>query len=69
MGEIGVAVVVLRDGASPPLLEDLRSHAEGRLARHKMPEALLVMDELPRTAMEKVDRRALQTIVATPDAT
>ena len=62
MGEIGVAVVVLRDGASPPLLEDLRTHAEGRLARHKMPEALLVMDELPRTAMEKVDRRALQTI-------
>ena len=67
MGEIGVAVVVLRDGASPPLLEDLRKHAEGRLAHHKMPEALLVMDELPRTAMEKVDRRALQTIVEAPE--
>lgn len=63
MGEIGVAVVVLRDGASPPLLEDLRRHAEGRLAHHKMPEAMIVVDDLPRTAMEKIDRRVLQGLV------
>jgi acyl-CoA synthetase (AMP-forming)/AMP-acid ligase II len=67
MGEIGVAVVVLRDGASPPLLEDLRRHAEGRLAHHKMPEAMIVVDDLPRTAMEKIDRRVLQGLVTGPD--
>lgn len=68
MGEIGVAVVVLRDGASPPLLEDLRSHAKGRLAHHKLPEAMMVVDDLPRTAMEKIDRRALHAIVTAPGA-
>ncbi|MGO9341223.1 MAG: AMP-binding enzyme, partial [Acidimicrobiales bacterium] len=63
MGEIGVAVVVVREGVEPPTLEDLRSHAQGRLARYKLPEDLLVVGELPRTAMEKVDRRKLQVLV------
>ncbi|MGO9343488.1 MAG: class I adenylate-forming enzyme family protein [Acidimicrobiales bacterium] len=63
MGEIGVAVVVAREGVEPPTLEDLRSHAQGRLARYKLPEDLLVVGELPRTAMEKVDRRKLQVLV------
>lgn len=66
MGEIGVAVVVARDPSSPPDLEDLRHYAEGRLAHHKMPEDILVVDELPRTAMEKIDRRLLQKIVSAP---
>ena len=63
MGEIGVAVIVVREGVSPPALEDLRRHAQGRLAHHKLPEDLMVVSELPRTAMEKVDRRVLQTLV------
>lgn len=64
MGEIGVAVVVPRPGQSPPTLVQLRRFAEGRLAHHKLPEAVVVADELPRTAMEKVDRRALVRLVA-----
>jgi acyl-CoA synthetase (AMP-forming)/AMP-acid ligase II len=67
MGEIGVAVVVARDLSSPPDLDDLRHYAEGRLAHHKLPEGLLLVDEIPRTAMEKVDRRALQRLVGTGD--
>ena len=63
MGEIGVAVIVSRSGESPPSLEDLRRHAAGRLAHHKLPEDILVVHELPRTAMEKVDRRVLQRLV------
>jgi acyl-CoA synthetase (AMP-forming)/AMP-acid ligase II len=63
MGEIGVAVIVVRPGADPPALADLRRHAEGVLAHHKLPEDLVVVDELPRTAMEKVDRRVLQRLV------
>jgi acyl-CoA synthetase (AMP-forming)/AMP-acid ligase II len=66
MGEIGVAVVVTRTGADRPTLESLRTHARGRLAAHKLPEAILLTDELPRTAMEKIDRRTLAAMVATP---
>ncbi|HML00673.1 MAG TPA: class I adenylate-forming enzyme family protein [Acidimicrobiales bacterium] len=65
MGEIGVAVVVARPGAPAPTLGDLREFAAARLARHKLPEALLAVEELPRTAMEKVDRRALAGLVGT----
>jgi acyl-CoA synthetase (AMP-forming)/AMP-acid ligase II len=63
MGEIGVAVVVARTGAESPTLESLRTHARGRLAAHKLPEAILLTDELPRTAMEKIDRRLLAQMV------
>jgi acyl-CoA synthetase (AMP-forming)/AMP-acid ligase II len=67
MGEIGVAVVVVRNGADRPTLESLRDHARGRLASHKLPEALLLTEELPRTAMEKIDRRALAQMVLTTE--
>jgi acyl-CoA synthetase (AMP-forming)/AMP-acid ligase II len=64
MGEIGVAVVVVRDGAPAPTLADLRSFGADRLAAYKLPEALVVTAALPLTAMEKLDRRALAAIVA-----
>jgi acyl-CoA synthetase (AMP-forming)/AMP-acid ligase II len=59
MGEVGVAVVVPRDPDDPPTLDDLRAAADGRLARFKWPEALTLVDELPLTPMQKVDRAAL----------
>lgn len=64
MGEVGVAFVVPRDPASPPTLEALRAHAASRLAAYKLPEELRLVDELPLTAMEKVDRRALAAAAA-----
>ncbi|MGH9259579.1 MAG: class I adenylate-forming enzyme family protein, partial [Acidimicrobiales bacterium] len=59
MGEIGVAVVVPLDPAVPPALTDVRSFLADRLAAYKLPEALRLVDELPLTPMQKVDRRAL----------
>jgi acyl-CoA synthetase (AMP-forming)/AMP-acid ligase II len=59
MGERGVAVVVPADRRSPPNLDELRAFAAGRLASYKLPEHLLVRDELPLTTMDKVDRRLL----------
>ncbi len=59
MGEVGVAFVVARDGAVAPTLDELRSHAENRLAPWKLPEVVLVVEELPLTAMQKLDRTAL----------
>jgi acyl-CoA synthetase (AMP-forming)/AMP-acid ligase II len=66
MGEIGVAVVVARDASAPPALHDLRAFAASRLAAYKLPEAIHLVDTLPLTAMEKIDRRALAEQVA-PD--
>ncbi|QXC63042.1 acyl--CoA ligase [Aquihabitans sp. G128] len=63
LGEIGVAVVVPVDPTAPPSLEDLRAHGGTALARHKLPEALVVVDELPLTPMQKVDRKALAALV------
>ena len=64
MGEVGVAVVVPRAERDRPALDELRAFASGRLAPHKLPEELRVVDALPLTAMEKLDRQALQAQVA-----
>lgn len=66
LGEVGVAVVVPADPSAPPTLHDLRRHAGTTLAHHKLPEALVVVDELPLTAMQKVDRKRLARLVAPP---
>lgn len=59
MGEIGVAVVVPRDPGGCPTLDDLRAHGAERLASYKLPEAVRAVDDLPLTAMNKVDRGRL----------
>jgi acyl-CoA synthetase (AMP-forming)/AMP-acid ligase II len=68
MGEIGVAVVVARDAAHAPALADLRAFAADSVAAYRLPEAIEVVDALPRTAGEKVDRKALaERIAAEPE--
>ena len=63
MGELGVAVVVPLDAHAPPTLDDLRDHAERRLAKYKLPDDVIVVDDLPLTAMQKLDRRALAELL------
>ena len=63
MGELGVAVVTLRPGAPTPTLGELRSFAAERLARWKLPEDLLVVADIPRTAGDKIDRAAIRALV------
>ncbi len=63
MGETGVAVVVPIDPAAPPTLDALRAFASERLAHHKLPGDLHLVDALPLTAMEKVDKKALARLV------
>ncbi len=64
MGEVGVAVVVPADPKAPPSLDDLRAFGQAALARHKLPEAVAMVDELPLTSMQKLDRAALRSSVA-----
>ncbi len=59
MGEVGVAVVVPRDPARAPTLDDLRAFATEHLAAYKLPESLRLVDDLPLTPMQKVDRAKL----------
>ncbi len=68
MGEIGVAVVVARHADDAPTLEGLREHARGRLAAYKLPEGIVLAEDLPRTAMEKIDRTALGKLIAAEPA-
>jgi acyl-CoA synthetase (AMP-forming)/AMP-acid ligase II len=59
MGEVGVAFVVARGGRPAPALDSLRAFGADRLAAYKLPEDLRVVDALPLTSMDKVDRKAL----------
>ncbi|MGH9211103.1 MAG: class I adenylate-forming enzyme family protein [Acidimicrobiales bacterium] len=59
MGEVGVAVVVPADPDVPPDLDQVREFLAPRLASYKLPEALRIVDALPLTPMQKLDRRAL----------
>ncbi len=63
MGQVGVAVVVPSAPDADLTLEGLRAFAARRLARHKIPEDLCVVDRLPLTSGQKVDRSALRKLV------
>ena len=60
LGEIGGAFVVAADPGTPPELEVLREWCRSRIADYKAPDRLVVVDELPVTAMHKVDKAALR---------
>jgi acyl-CoA synthetase (AMP-forming)/AMP-acid ligase II len=56
LGERVVAAVVVVDGATVTD-DELRAHCLASLARSKVPEVFLVVDDLPRNAMGKVVKR------------
>jgi acyl-CoA synthetase (AMP-forming)/AMP-acid ligase II len=62
MGEIGVAVVVPADEGAPPTLDDVRTFLQAKLAGYKLPEAIRLVDAIPLTPMQKVDRRGLAAV-------
>jgi acyl-CoA synthetase (AMP-forming)/AMP-acid ligase II len=67
IGKLGVACVVPADGAAPPTLAELRAHVASELADFKAPDELLIVDELPLTAMLKPDRLALRELITRHD--
>lgn len=58
LGQIPVAAVELRPGAATDG-EALREHCRGTLTPYEVPARIFVVDELPRGAALKVDRRRL----------
>lgn len=62
LGETAVACVVLRPGAQLTF-DDMIAFLESRVARYKLPERLIVLDELPRTPTGKVQKPSLAQLV------
>ncbi|WP_165593471.1 class I adenylate-forming enzyme family protein [Paenibacillus solani] len=62
-GEELVACVVLRNGGSLNL-EQLQVYCEPILAKHKWPTQLFILNSLPRTVVDKVDKKQLRKQVS-----
>ncbi len=63
LGETVVAAVQLAPGAAATE-DELRAHCATELAGYKVPDRIVVVDELPRTPMGKVLRRELRSLFA-----
>ncbi|MFB8771314.1 acyl-CoA synthetase [Streptomyces broussonetiae] len=59
LGERIVAWVVASDPQAPPTLDELAEQVARRLAPHKRPRVLRLLDALPRNDMGKILKRAL----------
>jgi malonyl-CoA/methylmalonyl-CoA synthetase len=57
-----VAVALVCKAENKPDLEQLRTWAKERMAVHKVPSRLLVLDALPRNAMGKVTKPAVRAL-------
>jgi O-succinylbenzoic acid--CoA ligase len=62
-GQRVVAVVVPTDPAVPPSLEELRDHAKDELGAWCAPRQLVLVEDLPTTALGKVQRGAVRADV------
>jgi malonyl-CoA/methylmalonyl-CoA synthetase len=61
-GEKVVAVVVLREGHRPIPTESLVEHCRQRLASYKCPRQIVIVPELPRNAMGKIQKNRIPRI-------
>jgi acyl-CoA synthetase (AMP-forming)/AMP-acid ligase II len=59
--EVGVALVVLT-AASAVTPEEFRRECRTRLANYKVPKQIVVLDEVPRLEVGKVDRNGLRAL-------
>ncbi|MFI8490800.1 linear/branched/unsaturated fatty acid:CoA ligase LbuL [Streptomyces rubrogriseus] len=59
-GEEVLACVVVREGADPLTLEELRAYCAGQLAHYKVPSRLQLLDSFPMTVSGKVRKVELR---------
>jgi len=62
LGQIPFAAVELRPGVSVTA-DELRAHCRSSLTPYEVPAAVHIVDELPRGAALKVDRRRLTALL------
>jgi long-chain acyl-CoA synthetase len=63
LGQRVFGFVTLADGTGGTAVSDILREVAARLASYKVPEGLKVLEELPRNALSKIDRNALQAMV------
>jgi len=63
LGEDVAAAVVLKDHAKATA-DEIRAFLFGRLAEHKIPSQLVIIDQMPTGATGKIDRNHLETELA-----
>ena len=56
-GEVGVAVIVLREDRSATTPEELLQHLDGRCARYRWPRHFVFWDALPKSGYGKVTKK------------
>jgi long-chain acyl-CoA synthetase len=64
LGQRVLGFVRLAKGANDSVVPEILDKLIARLAAYKLPERLIVLDALPRNALSKIDRTALQAIAA-----
>ena len=58
-GQLIAAIVVLNDPTIGLSLKDLQAWSREKLANYKIPRALLLLNEIPRNAMGKINKKEL----------
>ncbi|MDV6309949.1 MULTISPECIES: class I adenylate-forming enzyme family protein [Gordonia] len=61
MGERLVALIVPADSAKPPDPADIATRGRALLAGYKIPKEIHLTDSLPRTAVGKLDKKAMRS--------
>jgi acyl-CoA synthetase (AMP-forming)/AMP-acid ligase II len=64
LGQRVAAAVELVEGSDDDALDDILAHAQANLADYKVPERLKAVDQIPRTTLGKIDRRALLMLMS-----
>jgi acyl-coenzyme A synthetase/AMP-(fatty) acid ligase len=65
LGQVPAAVVQFKRDATQPTIDELERHLRGHVYATHIPVAWRVVEELPRTASFKVDRRAARDLFET----
>lgn len=62
-GEVGVAVVVARDGAGELTAERLLAHLDGRCARYRWPRQFVFWPSLPKSGYGKITKKEVRQML------
>jgi acyl-CoA synthetase (AMP-forming)/AMP-acid ligase II len=66
LGQRVVGLVRLADSSGKSVLDNILTHTKTQLADYKNPEWLEVVDEIPRNALGKIDRKSLLARISDP---
>jgi fatty-acyl-CoA synthase len=62
-GEVGVAVIVRREGVAAVNTESLLAHLEGRCARYRWPHYIVFWESLPKSGYGKVIKKDIRSLL------